>query len=430
AFVFTDALGMSENKILPFGKLRVSFAQVGKDAPPYSLLSYYSIANVADGWTTGNSFPYNGYVGLTQNDVLGNANLKPEKTKSFEIGTDLRFIKNRIGLDVTYYHSKSIDQILNVPIAGSTGYGYEVLNAGSIENKGWEVVLNATPFHKKNFRWDIVLNWSRNRNKVLELAPGIDNLFLGGFENPSIRAVVGQPYGMIYGGRWLRDGNGNMVIDDFGQNTNPSGANYNPNLGYPIADNQVGVIGNINPDWLGGMTNTLTWKQFSFTFVIDVRKGGDIWNGTRGALVFFGRAKETDNRGSTTVFSGVKGHYDENGNVVLSGATNDVSVPLDQTWYQGNGGGFGSVAEDFIEDGSYVRLRSLQLTYNFNQKFLNKAHFYDLSLSFIGRNVLLFTKYKGIDPETSLTGSSNSQGMDYFNMPNTRSMGLGLSATF
>jgi TonB-linked SusC/RagA family outer membrane protein len=430
AFVFTEALGMKDNKVLPFGKIRISYAQVGKDAPSYALLSYYSIANVADGWTSGNSFPVNGYVGLTQNDVLGNAELRPEKTKSFETGTDLRFIKNRIGLDVTYYESKSIDQILNVPIAGSTGFGFKVLNAGTIQNKGWEVVLNATIVKMKRFGWEMTINWSRNRNKVLELAPGIENLFLGGFENPSIRAVAGQPYGIIYGGKWLRDSNGNIVIDDFGQNSDPNGANYNPNLGYPIADNQVGVIGNTNPDWLGGMTNTLSWGQVSFSFVFDVRKGGDIWNGTRGALDFFGRTVETTNRGQMTVFDGVKGHYDANGNLVTSGETNNVSVPLDQAWYQGNGGGFGTVAEDFIEDGSYVRLRELELTYTIPQKALEKINIYQLDVSLIGRNVLLFTKYKGIDPETSLTGASNSQGMDYFNMPNTRSLGLALNLTF
>lgn len=422
-FVFTELLDLTDSKWFPYGKLRFSFVQAGKDAPLYGLKNYFVNAAYADGWTTGNSFPFEGVSGFTLGDLGGNHELKPEKTNSFEVGTDLRFIENKLGVDFTYYFSKSTDQIFPAPIAASSGLLEVILNAGSIENKGFEITATGTPFKAKksgDFNWDIVLNWSKNKNKVLELAEGIESLILGGFEGSDIRAVAGQPYGTIYGGRWLRDANGNVVIDD---------DTLSGNYGYPIVDEQTGVIGNPNPKWLMGITNTWSYKGFTLYFLIDIRHGGDIWNGTKGALTFFGRSKLTENRGALTVFEGVKGHYDEGGNLVTSGP-NDIKVPLDQDWYTGNGGGFGSQAEDFIEDGSYVRFRELALSYSLPKKTLGKSFFKDVTFTFFSRNLALFTDYTGVDPETSLMGAHNSQGLDYFNNPGTRSFGFKVNLGF
>lgn len=411
AWVFTDALKMN-SKVLAFGKLRISYANVGKDAPVYALGNVYNQGVFGDGWTAGVTFPFNGVSGYSYSDVLGNPDLKPENTTSLEIGADLKFLDNRLGLDITYYSSKSKDAIFQVPIAGSTGFQAQIKNAASMENKGLELMLYATPVKTKSFQWDISLNWSQNRNKVIALADGINELFLGGFEGSAIFAVVGKPYGQIYGGRWIRDSQGRVVIDEAD--------------GLPIQDPTVGSIGDPNPDWNGGITNTLTYKGFSFGFLIDIKSGGDIWNGTRGALNNFGMTKETETRGETKVFDGVRGYYDANNNLVITGEANSVVATLDQSYYQGVGTGFVGPAEQFVEDGSYVKLREISLTYSLNKKWLKKTPFGSIDISFIGRNLWLKTDYKGIDPETSLTGAGNSLGMDYFNMPGTRSYGFSL----
>ncbi len=433
AYVFTESMGLSSNKWFPYGKIRASWSSVGKDAPPYALATYYDQGTFGDGWTPGITYPVDGIVGYSNYSVLGNPLLKPEKVNSTEIGADLRFINNRIGVDFTYYSSKSLDQILATPIPGATGYQYIYQNTGELSNKGIELMLTYTPIKTKNLRWDLNLNWSKNTSKVISLGDtSIKTLYLGGFEGSSIYAVVGEEYGSIYGGRWLRDGSGNMVIDD-----DPNSGNY----GYPIVDAQSGVIGNINPDWIGGVNTAFSWKDmFSLSATIDIKKGGDIWNGTKGALTFFGRTPNTvfgDPSASNNyirydtshVFAGVQGHEDVDGNLILGDGVNTTKVVLDQGWFQGNGGGFGSQAEDFVEDGSYIKLRELALTYSFSKKCLKGTPIAGLDISFIGRNLWLSTKYTGIDPETSLTGSGNSQGMDYFNMPNTKSYGFSLKLT-
>ena len=413
-WVFTDAL-KTNSKTLPYGKLRLSYAIVGKDAPVYALDNYYAQGFFSDGWTTGITFPFNGIAGYSVDNTLGNLNLKPEKTKSFEIGADLKFLDNRLGLDITYYNNQSVDQILAVPIAGSSGYRGQIKNAGSIENKGVELVLYAKPVKTKNFEWDISLNWAKNKNKVLALADGIKELFLGGFEGSAIYAVVKQPYGQIYGGRWLRDGSDRIVINEAD--------------GLPIQDPTVGIIGDPNPDWTGGVTNTFTYKGFALSFLIDIKSGGDIWNGTRGALNNFGMTKETETRGETKVFEGVRGYYDANNNVVVTGDANTVVATLDQSYYQGIGTGFAGPAEQFVENGSYVKLRELTLSYSVDKNWLKKTPFGSIDITLIGRNLWLQTDYKGVDPETSLTGAGNSLGMDYFNMPSVRSYGFSVRVT-
>ncbi len=411
-FVFTEALGMNNNRVLPFGKLRASIATVGNDAAEYSLNNVYNQGFAADGWTNGVSFPFNGVGGFTVGDIAGNPTIKPERTTSKEFGADLRFLDNRLGVDFTYYQSNSVDQIIPVTIPGSTGFASAILNSGELENKGIELLVNATPVKSKNFSWDITLNWSRNRSKVISLYEGIESLYIGGFEGSDARAFVGQPYGVLYGGVWERDGSGNIVIED-----DPTSFYY----GFPLASADLKVIGDPNPDWIGSISNTFTYKRWSLNLLIERRQGGDIWNGTKGALTFFGMSELTENRGSTTVFEGVK---------ASDGSPNDISVTLGEDWYTDNGGGFGAVTEQFIEDGSFTRLRQASLTYSVDPKLIKGTPFSSIDLSVIGTNLLLITDYEGVDPETSLTGANNSQGLDYFNNPGTKSYGVRLRVTF
>jgi TonB-linked SusC/RagA family outer membrane protein len=423
-FVFTEALKMHNKKVLPYGKLRFAWAQAGKDAEPYKTKDYFDTQVFADGWTSGIIYPINGVTGFTSYDYGGNPDLKPEKTNAIEIGTELRFIKNRVSLDATYYIQKTEDILLDLPIAGSTGVAYRYQNAATMENKGVELILSATPLIIKNFKWNLVLNWAQNKNKVTKLFPGVENVFLGGFEGSDIRAVENEAYGAIYGGYFITDDGtafGNLIIDD-----DPNSSNY----GYPIASPQNGVIGNTQPDWTGGITSTFTWKRLSLMGNFYIREGGEIWNGTKGALIFFGRAKVTETRGEMHVFEGVPGHFDSDENLVIAGGTNQVAVPLDQAWYQFNGGGFGSVAKPFVEDGSFIKLREVSLTYSFNPKLFKNTIIQGIDISAIGRNLWLSTDYTGVDPETSLVGAFNAQGMDYFNNPGTRSYGFKATVSF
>lgn len=432
AWVFTESLGLTNNKVLPFGKIRLSYAQVGKDAPVYATSNYYDQPALNDGWTTGVAFPLpiggTNVVSFSNYYILGNEDLKPETTTTLEVGTELRFLSNRASLDVTYYDSDSKDLILASPIPGSSGWQYQIKNVGEITNNGFEIAVGGTPIRTSSFSWDISVNWSKNNSEVVSLGDStIKNVFLGGFEGSAIYAVVGEEYGTIYGSHWIRDANGNVVIGDA-----ESGQE-----GYPIPDDQTGPVGNVNPDWIAGIINTFSYKGLSLTALFDIRQGGDIWNGTRGAITFFGMSAASANRfdDSTYVFNtgvyegSVTGHIDDDGNLVTGGA-NNTAVPLDQAWYQGLGSDFGGGAtEAFVEDGSYVKLRELTLTYSFPQKVMAKTPFAGIDISAVGRNLWLKTDYLGVDPETSLTGATNSQGMDYFNMPNTKSFGVNVKVT-
>lgn len=436
AFVFTDALGMSENKILPYGKFRVSYAEVGLGSPyTFATANYYTQSSYGDGWTNGVYFPLSTGVSSFQfNDVLGNPALRPERKKQFEIGTDLKFYNNRAGLDFTYYNSKSVDLIFTVPIARSSGAYQMIMNAGEMTNQGFEVIAYGTPVKSKalGLEWNIQANFTRNRNTVDKLADGVDNVFLGGFEGSNIRAQVGTPYGSIYGFGFYRDANDNLVI----------GAD-----GFPIIDPNEKAFGSALPDWTMGITNSLTFKGLTFSFLFDIRQGGVMWNGTKGALYYFGTHKDAgDLRGTTKVFEGNVASYDADGNMIMetitrdgvevqvpkTEAANSQSVELTEDWLAfGDGNGFfGNNTEDFIEKISWVRLRDITLSYAVPTKVLEKTPFTSAAITLSGRNVWLKTPYTGVDPETSLVGSSNAQGMDYFNMPNTKSFSIGLKFGF
>jgi len=404
-FVFTEALGMSENRSLPFGKLRASYAVVGNDAPAYVLTTPFIRPAWLDGWTSGISFPFRGVPGYVISTQLGNPDIKAEKNKSFETGVELRFLENRLGLDVTYYRNVSEDQIIPVSYSAASGFLTRILNAGEIENKGIEVVLNGTPVQAGEFSWEALVNFTRNRSEVVALEEGVESIILNGFTRPTSRAVVGQPYGVLYGGRWARDAQGRIIIG---------------NDGFPMVASEEGVIGDPNPDWTAGITNTFTFKGLSLSALFDIREGGDIWNGTEGVMTFFGTSKRTENRGETHVFEGVR----------EDGTPNTQEVVLDEAWYTANGGGFGEVDEEYVEDASWVRLRELTLGYNLPKTWLTGMWVSEAYIALTARNLWLNTDYTGIDPETNLTGASNGFGIEYFGMPNTRSYGVSLRVTF
>jgi hypothetical protein len=289
------------------------------------------------------------------------------------------------------------------------------MNAGSVSNSGIEAVVSGTLINTSDFRWDMTVNFTKNVIEVVSLAPNVENVFLGGFTGSSVRAVRGLPYGSIFGNGWKRDSvSGKVLIDD-----DTTSSNY----GYPILDDNEKAFGSFNPDWLMGIRNTISWKGLTLSAQIDIRQGGVMWNGTRGAMYFFGTHKETEDREGTKVFDGVKASNRQ---------TNDITAQYGQDWLAfGNGNGFyGSNTEDFIEDASWVRLRELTLSYVIPTSVMESTPFSGLTVSFTGRNLWLSTPYKGVDPETSLLGASSAQGLDYFNMPSTKSYVFALKLNF
>ncbi len=439
SWVFTEAGGLKNNRILSFGKLRASFAQVGKDAPIYSLTTPFTSTSFKDGFTTGIQFPINGIGGYQISSAIatiGNPDLKPENTYSYEVGADLSFLQSRIGLNATAYYSKSTDVIFPTSVPYSTGYAGKLLNAASISNKGLELTLTTTPIKASNgLRWDVNFNWSLNRNKVLALAPGIDRFFVGGFGagEAEVDAVAGQPFGVIYGSTTphsvLTDLKSPLLISD----------DPNSDYGTPISGG-VGpslAIGDPNPKWIGSVISNLTYKGFAFGFQIDVRHGGDMWNGTRGALANKGTAGETANRGTPTVFQGLLGHLDANGNVVHfdkdgnevagPGEQNTIQSSYSQSYWQNVGNSFAGGQETDIENGGYTRVRQVSLNYQLPNTIFGSKRTTNLSVTLFANNLFLWTKYDGVDPETSLAGPVNAQGLDYFNNPGTKSYGIRLN---
>jgi outer membrane receptor protein involved in Fe transport len=405
-------------KWFSFAKVRASYAKVGLAPSSYQNKTYYSQNALTDGFTNGNSFPFLGNVGYGVNNSLGSTNLKPEKQRGLEYGVDLRFFGGRLNLDVTYYDQKSSDVLLYSPISPSSGANQIYTNSAQISNKGWEIALSATPIEKKNFKWDINLTWYKNVSKVLKLADGVTELNIeDGFDGIGAYAIVGQPFGAFYGTTWQKTSEGKLIID--------------PNTGLPIQDPKNQNLGNSQPDWLSGIRNTLTYKNFSFTFLWDIRKGGKIWNGTRARLNSLGTTKESEDRDHDYTIEGVQSTgIDANGNATYSSAANTTTVSA-RDYYQIFKGdpAYGGVTSTVIEDGSWIRLREVSLSYRLN--FKNKKFIQYLDLSVSGRNLLLFTRYSGVDPETSLTGAgSNIQGYDYFNNPGTKSIYFGLKAGF
>ncbi|MEO1256244.1 MAG: SusC/RagA family TonB-linked outer membrane protein, partial [Bacteroidota bacterium] len=339
----------------------------------------------------------------------------PELTTTYEFGLDLQFLGGRLGLDLTYYNSETEDQILPVTVSAASGFLETVTNAGLVSNEGIEAVLSGTPYRSGDFSWDATVNFTHYESIVEELAPGIDNIFLAGFTSTSSRAIAGEPFGAIFGSRFQRNDQGQILID--------------PATGYPLQDANAGVVGDPNPDFVMGIRNTFSYKNFTVSALLDIRQGGDVWNGTAGIANYFGTSKKSaDTRELTgVIFDGVlrDSSLDNEDGVQVGGTPNNVQTDFANE-AQGIGAyryvryGFGGLSESNIQDASWVRLREVSLTYNLPSSVLSKTPFKSASISAVGRNLWLETAYEGIDPETNLTGASNGFGLDYFNNPNTR----------
>jgi len=408
----SKALNFESNPIVPYAKIRASLGQVGNDAPLYALDTYYDRTTAGgDELIPGINFPAFGVNAMERSGSLSNSNLKAERTTTFEVGGDFKFWDGKIGLDITYYDASTQDQIVTTTISSASGFLQQIINAGHIQNKGIEITLNTTPVKTKFFQWNLNVNFSKNNSIVKSLPLGVTQVSLQSFSALASLVRVGQPYGVLNGTNYQRNADGKLII----------GAD-----GWPLISTIQAPIGDPNPDFLAGVDNSFTFKNFELGMLWDFRKGGDIWNATKAFNSSLGISKESGDLRKVTGYV-----YD---GVTVSGAKNTVPVDFANPanglggikWRKG--GTFG-VSEDYIEDGSWARLRQVTLRYKL-PKTLFKGLLSGSSISVYARNLLLFTKYSGIDPETNLSGDSNASGWDYYNLPNTKSYGINFQVSF
>lgn len=392
-----DAFSLKSD-IISYAKLRASWAKVGGSTGPYQLNGTY---------VTGT---FNGVSVFSPASTMPPVSLKPEETKSYEIGADMRFLKNRVSLDVTYYDQTTVNQILRVTTSSTTGFTALLLNAGEIENKGIELMVNGRILDNPNgLRWNMTLNWAKNKSIVNSLFGNLESYQIGsGGAGVTTLGIPGKEWGILWGLPFVRNDKGQIVVD----------AN-----GIPKTTSSGQQIGSVTPDWTGGINNTFNFKSFNLSFLVDMRMGGDIFSGQ------IWHSYPTGSYDITT-----KNNVRETGLIVdgvfEDGKKNDVRVSA-QDYYGGSW--IWNNHEYSIMDGSYVKLREIVLGYNFNVnkiKWINKLNF-----SLIARNVAIlyrdkYVKEYGIDPEQGFGGGNNGVGFENFNLPTTRNFGAKLSVSF
>ncbi|MGM9510229.1 SusC/RagA family TonB-linked outer membrane protein [Larkinella sp. GY13] len=408
SFIPTSAFLDLRNNALSYMKLRANIAQVGKVANAYQINPVFTRTATTDGFQAAYQFPLNGIAGFSVGNIRGNPDLRSELTTSWEIGTEILFFNNRLGIDFTYYNSKSEQQIVNVPISSTSGFLAQTLNAGAMTNKGIELLLTGTPVKSTSgFRWDVSLNFTRNRNKVTELYNPLAPVGLGGLSSPSLQARLGEPYGAFFGSKMLRDPEGRVVV--------------NATTGRPLTDPVLQVLGNIQPDFSAGLSNTVSFKGLAFNVLVDTRQGGKFFSQTANLGRFAGYTKETTYNDRepfvypNSVIQNQDGTFTPNTTVKTNGGYE----------YWSTVSNFG---ENTLFDASFVKLREMSLSYALPKSLIGKTPFSTIQVSLIGRNLMLWTpkSQPNVDPEVSSFGTGNSQGYEYLAYPSTRSYGASL----
>jgi ferric enterobactin receptor len=421
SFVFTELL--PRNNILSFGKIRASWAQVGKDANPYATLTYVN-----------NPITIGSFNGIGNQYTSGNPYLKPEIQTSWEVGGELRFLNGRIGLDYTYYHSQTANQIAQPRLSNASGYILTSINSGSVINNGMELAVTGKPIVRKDFTWDVMLNFSYNQGRLGTFLPGVAYFYPTDAQFGTVKAASipngGYFLGMT-GTRYLRENDANKVEMPNGRyQVDPTTGLYKINTNNPI-------VGNREPDFIGGFNNTFRYKKLMLSFLLDIRKGGDIYNGTEYSLVANGLSKLTtlNDRQSVTI-TGVNSQtgadftqtYAAGQSYVINGTTYAGNYMIQQYW-----GNYAANSNNFITSVNWVKLRSLSLSYDFSGVLKSKKIIKELSATAVGTNLFTWTNYKGMDPEVSAaggTGGSGSTGIDYLGVPAVRSLTFGVNITF
>lgn len=395
ALVFTDALKV-QSDVLSYGKVRANWSRTGNDTDPYQLAAVYDPGTA-----------WGGQPSFTAPNRLPNAALKPERTTAEEVGIDLGLFNNRASLNATVYQKSSTNQILPVSITPTTGFTQAVVNSGNVRNRGIELAATIRAIDRPDFRWDVAANWAKNTNKVLSLYGGVQRVVIGSYWNVNVTADSGQPYGNLVGTKWKRDALGHIIVDS----TN----------GLPIRDSKQTVLGNYNPDWVGGITNTFSYKSLSLSFTLDGQMGGNVYSVTK----WFGQY-------SGVLQASLQGRENQwnDGFVVPNAVYNDTlpvhradttHVLAQEYWHNTF-----YAQETGIVDASYLKLRELRLAYELPASVARHLGFAAATVALVGRNLLLWAKQPTIDPETTFD-TGNRQGVENGQLPTARSYGFTVS---
>lgn len=404
AIVLSDAIPSLKNGFVNYIKLRASTAKVGSDADPYQLRTTY----------TGLATKLGSLAQFTLGDALANGGLLPELTKSNEAGIELSFLDGRMTFDGSIYDKNTKNQIFRAPISAVTGFTTKSINAGNINNKGQEFLLGITPIQTaRGFTWTSMFNYGRNKSRITALAPGIKTLNLGAAHNTRVEARLDKPYGAIMGNSWLRDSaSGQLLLKNGLPQRDPKYAGYQH------------YYGSVQPQWTGGLSNTLSYKNLRLYGLLDFHKGGklssitNMWGDFTGVLSRTTQGREVD--------------WDKPGIVAVgidqaTGKPNTINVDA-ETYWQCRAYNCGQVIEDHIYDASYTKLRELSLTFELPQDFVRRFNTSAISLGLTGRNLKTWTKVPNIDPEFSYQ-TGNNQGIEFAALPNPKVWGLNVRIT-
>lgn len=406
-YKFTDLVNAD---FLNFGKFRIAYGEVGIEASPYATSTTFGPGGIGSSWGDGLDGSLYGNP-FAQSSVRGNPDLKEERKSELEFGFDVRMFENRVSLGLTYYDNKTTDVILALPSTPSSGFSSSLQNAATVTNKGLEIDFKFDAIETEDLNVSFNGSFTQNKNLVTDLA-GSSYFILNGFTSTSSGIAEGHPFAVLRSGVYERDASGNYVTNS---------------LGFPnaAAEKKVGV-GDPNADFRAGLGFNVDYKNFSLTTMFETSQGNDVWNGTYGVMTYFGihadtAAKTVNNTGAslfnaagTEIPAGTsfRGYVDDFG---------AGPVAVDSEWWLTNGGGFGDVGEPFIMDGSWVKLREVTLSYNFDKDLIEKLKLTSMNLSVSGRNLFTWTGIEGFDPENNLTGASRGRGLEYFSNPGTRS---------
>lgn len=450
AWQFTQLPAFQGSDVLTFGKLRAAYGTAAVQPGVYTSLTYYAgNPTVGNGWGTALNPQYYG-GGALISTTEGDSSIAPEKTSEAEGGLDLRLFNDRVTISATEYSDKTTGDIVAITVPATTGFSSINKNAVDLTNVGTELQLNVEWIRAGQFSWSTLLNWSTNKNKVTSMPAGTQSVFLNGFTDPYSAAVLNQPVGVIFGTHWARTGDSANTANGL---PITSGKLILDNNGFPTKGVNDAVIGNPNPKYRAGFGNTFRYQRFTLNVLFDIKVGGQVWNGTQGALSFFGRygnqnwwtkisAQQAttlkDYNGQTVAQIVASGNYgnsfvkNSDGTYNFRGYITNYGggdVVVDQSWFvNGLGSSLsGGPSEQFVEDGSYVRLRQVSLSYLIP---LHTLGLEGLQITLIGRNLALWTKYSGQDPEVNLTGPTNGQGLDYFNNPSVKTWVLSLQVNY
>jgi ferric enterobactin receptor len=425
SFVFSQLL--PANNILSFGKLRASWARVGKDANAYATNTY---ENSPVTILAGNG----SYVGIGNQWQAGNATLIPEIQTSWEVGGQFRFLNNRIGLDYTYYHSQTANQIGSPRLAQSGGFIFSTLNAGTVINKGMEIALTGKIVSQKNFSWDATINFSYNRGTLGAFIPGVQYFYPTDVQFGTIKAASipnGGPFLGIIGSPYLRESDNN------GKEISNGRYQIDPKTGLYKLNPNLPIVGNREPRYIGGFNNNLRYKNLSLSFLLDIRIGGDVFNGTEYFMIVNGLSKKTTlNDRQSVALSGVSSVTGADTSITYKAGE---SYKIGTTTYAGSSmiyqywQNYAANSSNFITSVNWLKLRSLSLTYDFTSMFKKEGIIKGLSATAVGTNLFTWTNYKGMDPEVSVaggTGGSGSTGIDYLGVPAVASFTFGINLKF